>query len=72
MNKASGGEGIPEEPFKNLKYDTVKVLHSTYQQILKTKHWPQDWEYVGFHSNPKERQCQRMLKLLHDCIHLTC
>ena len=23
-------------------------------------------------SNPKERQCQRMLKLPHDCTHLTC
>ena len=26
----------------------------------------------GFHSNPKERQCQRMLKLLHNWTHLTC
>ena len=26
---------------------------------------------VSFHSNPKERQCQRMLKLLHTCTHLT-
>ena len=33
INKASGGEGIREELFKNLKYDTVKVLHSTYEQI---------------------------------------
>ena len=24
-----------------------------------------------FHSNPKERQCQRMFKLLHNCTHLT-
>ena len=24
-----------------------------------------------FHSNPKERQCQRMLKLPHNCTHLT-
>ena len=24
-------------------------------------------EKVGFHSNPKERQCQRMLKLPHNC-----
>ena len=23
-------------------------------------------EKVSFHSNPKERQCQRMLKLLHN------
>ena len=29
-------------------------------------------ERVSFHSNPKERQCQRMLKLLHICTHLTC
>ena len=29
-------------------------------------------EKVSFHSNPKERQCQRMFKLLHNCIHLTC
>ena len=28
-------------------------------------------EKVSFHSNPKERQCQRMLKLLHNCTHLT-
>ena len=29
-------------------------------------------EEVSFHSNPKERQCQRMLKLPHNCTHLTC
>ena len=28
-------------------------------------------EKVSFHSNPKERQCQRMLKLPHNCSHLT-
>ena len=28
-------------------------------------------ENVSFHSNPKERQCQRMLKLLHKCTLLT-
>ena len=27
-NKASGGDGIPVEPFQILKDDTVKVLHS--------------------------------------------
>ena len=27
-------------------------------------------EKVSFHSNPKEGQCQRMLKLLHNCTHL--
>ena len=29
-------------------------------------------EKVSFHSNPKERQCQRMLKVLHNCTHLIC
>ena len=28
-------------------------------------------EKVSFHSNPKERQCQRTLKLPHNCTHLT-
>ena len=28
-------------------------------------------EKVSFHSSPKERQCQRMLKLLHNCTHFT-
>ena len=28
-------------------------------------------EKVSFHSNPKEKQCQRMLKLLHNGTHLT-
>ena len=27
---------------------------------------------VSFHSSPKERQCQRMLKLPHSCTYLTC
>ena len=28
-------------------------------------------EKVSFHSSPKERQCQRMRKLLHNCTHLS-
>ena len=60
-NKASGGDGIPVELFQILKDDAVKVLHSKCRQIWKTQQWP--LENVSFHSNPKERQCQRMLKL---------
>ena len=41
-NKASGGDGIPDELFQILKDDAVKVLHSTRQQIWKTQQWPQD------------------------------
>ena len=70
-NKASRRNGIPVELFQILKDDAVKVLHSICQQIWKTQQWPQDWKKVSFHSNPKERQCQRMLKLPHSCTHLT-
>ena len=69
-NNASGGDGIPAELFQILKDYAVKVLHSVCQQIWKTQQWLQDWK-GHFHSNPKERQCQRMLKLLHNCTHLT-
>ena len=39
-NKASGGDGIPAEIFQILKDDTIKVLHSTCQQIQKIQQWP--------------------------------
>ena len=71
MNKASGADGIPVELFQILKDDAVKALHSICQQIWKTQQRPQDWKRY-FHSNPKQRQCQRILKLLHNCTHLTC
>ena len=70
-NKASGGDGIPVELFQTLKDNAVKVMHSTCQQIWKTA-VATGLEKVSFHSNPKERQCQRMLKLPHNCTHLTC
>ena len=66
-NKVSGCDGIPVELFQTLKDDAVKVLHSTSQQIWKTQQWPQD----SFLYNPKERQCQRMLRLPHNCTHTT-
>ena len=69
-NKASEGDGIPVELFQIIKDDGVKVLHSICQQILKTA-VATGLEKVSFHSNPKERQCKRMLKLLHNCTHLT-
>ena len=69
MNKASGGDGIPVELFQILKDDALKVLHSTCQQIWKTQQWPRDWK-IDFISISR-KQCQRMLKLLHNCTHLT-
>ena len=70
-NKGSGDDRITVELFQILKDDAVKVLHSICQQIWKTQQWPQDWKRSSFHSNPNERQCQRMLKLPHNCTHFT-
>ena len=39
-NKISGGNGIPVELLQILKDDTVKVLHSIYQQMWNTQQWP--------------------------------
>ena len=36
-NKASGGDGIPDELFQIQKDDAVKVLHSICQQIWKSQ-----------------------------------
>ena len=71
-NKASGSDGIPAELFQILKDDAVKVLYSICQQNLENSAVATGLEKVSFHSNPKERQCQRMLKLLQNCTHLTC
>ena len=38
--------------------------------ILKFNPVATGLEKVSFHSNYKERQCQRMLKLPHNCTHL--
>ena len=55
MNKASGGDKIPVELFKNLKDDAVKVLHSICQQFGKLSNGHRTGN-VSFHSNPKERK----------------
>ena len=69
MNKASGGDEILAELFQILKNDAMNVLHSICQQFGNSA-VATGLENVSFHSNPKERQCQRMLKLPHNCTHL--
>ena len=66
MNKASGGDGIPVEFFQILKDDAVKVP-ANLENSAKTT----GLEKIRFHFNPKERQCQRMFKLLYNCTHHT-
>ena len=81
MNKANGDDRIPVELFQILKDDTVKVLHSTYQQIWKTQQWPHEWKRSVFFPISKKgnaKECsnyrtialmshasKKMLKILH-------
>ena len=70
MNKASGGEEIPTELFQILENDTVKSVALNMPANMENSAVATGLEKVNFHSNPKERQCQRTLKLLHNCTHL--
>ena len=68
MNKANGSDGIPAELFQITKDDAVKVLHSVFQQ--ENSAVATGLEKVSFPSYPKERQCQRIFKLLYNCSHV--
>ena len=70
-NKASGGDGIPAELFQILKDDAVKSAALNTSANLKNSAEAIGLEKVSLHSSPKERQCQRMLKLLYNCTHFT-
>ena len=67
MNKASVGDGIPVELFQILKDDALNMPTNLENSAVAT-----GLEKVSFLPEPKERQCQRMLKLPHNCILLTC
>ena len=71
MNKASGGDGMPVELFQILKDDAVKSAALNMPANLENSAVAIGLEKVSFHSNPKEGQCQRMLKLSDNCTHLT-
>ena len=68
-NKASGGDGIPVELFQILKDDESAALNMPAN--LENSAVATGLEKVSFHSNPKEKQGQRILKLPHNCTHLT-
>ena len=69
-NKASRGDGIPIELFQNLE---MMLLNAALNMPanLENSAVATGLEEVSFHSNPKEGECQRMFKLLHNCTHLT-
>ena len=56
MNKASGGDRIPAEPFQIIKANAVKVLHSISSKFGNLNSGP-GLEKVSFHSSPPKRQC---------------
>ena len=84
-NKASGGDGIPVELFQTTKFWDALLYSNSYQAHIKhcestALNMPANLENspvatgleeVSFHSNSKERQCQRMFTLTHNCTHLT-
>ena len=69
MNKTSGGDEIPVELFQILKDDAVKVLHSYASKCGKLGGHRTGKGQFSF--QPQKRQGQRMLKLPHNCTHLT-
>ena len=70
MNKARGDDGIPVELFQIVKDDAVSAALNM-PGNLENSAVATELEKVSFHFNPKKSQCQRMLKLLHNCTHLT-
>ena len=58
MNKASGGDELPDEWFQILKDDAALFKPANLENSAVVT----GLEKVSFHSNPKERQCQGMFK----------
>ena len=69
---ASEGDGIPVELFQILKDNAVKVLHSICSVNLENSVVTTGLEKISFHSNHKERQCQRMYKLFYQGAYFSC
>ena len=70
-NKASGGDGTPVELFQILKDDAVESAALNMPANLENAAVATGLKEVSFHSNPKERQCQSIFKLLQNYTHLT-
>ena len=70
INKDSGGNGIQAELFHILKGCCESAAFNM-PTNLENSAVATGLEKVSFHSNPKERQCQRMFKLPHNSAHST-
>ena len=70
MNKASGSDGIPAELCQILK-DGHESAALNMPANLENSAVATGLENISFHSYLRERQCQRVFKLPHNCTHLT-
>ena len=68
LNKSSGGDGI--SVISNPKRWCCESAILGMPANLESSAVATGLEKVSFHSNPKERQCQRMLKLPYNGTHL--
>ena len=69
-SSCSRHDRILVELFQIMKDDAVESAALNMPTNLENSAVAPGLEKVSFHSNPKERQCQRMFKLLHNCTHL--
>ena len=70
-NKASGGDGIPVWAISNPEGWYCESAALSMPANLENSAVATGLEKVSFHSNPQEKQFQRMLNLPHDYTHLT-
>ena len=70
-NKASGGDGNSSWAISNPERWCCESAALNMPANLENSTMATGLEKISFHSSPKQRQCQRMLKLPHSCIHLT-
>ena len=70
VNKASGGDGISVELFQILKDDAVKVCTQYASKLGKLSSGHRTGK-GQFSFQSQRKAIQRMVKLLHNCTHLT-
>ena len=71
MGSIKDRNGMDQTEAEDIKKRWQKYTEELYRKELHDPVWATGLEKVNFHSNPKERQCQRMLKLPNNCSHLT-
>ena len=70
-----GMENIWEKILENSRKHNLNLPHTgncLYNSYMENSAVTTGLEKVSFHPNPKEEQCHRMFKLVHDCTHFTC